>query len=74
MLKTILKCISKQKLIKYIMWFKSYEHFHQLNMTGQTGHRFAYQCLNNVKMNKYAKFDQNILAVQELVKIFTKRP
>ena len=37
-------------------------------------HRFAYQGLDNVKMYKYAKFDQNIPCGLTVMSIFTKRP
>ena len=53
-----------ESLIKHIMWLKSYEH---LTMTCQTYSRRSlvtvlhYQCLDIVKMYKYAKFDQNII-------------
>ena len=45
--------------------FKIYEHFHLLAKTV----RFAYQCFDNYKMYKYAKFDQNIPC-----SVITKRP
>ena len=32
---TMFKCISMQKFIKYIVQFKSYEHFHLNTSTGQ---------------------------------------
>ena len=37
-------------------------------------HRFVYQCLDNVKMYMYAKFDQNIPCNSRILNIFTKRP
>ena len=37
-------------------------------------HRFAYQCLHNVKMYKYAKFDKNIPCGSRVMSVFTNRP
>ena len=36
--------------------------------------RSAYQCLDNVKMYKHAKFDQNIQCGSRVMSIFTKIP
>ena len=56
-------------LSKYTMWFKSYEHFHQLTTTGSTHvylslvHQkgcYACQWLDIVNMHRYAKFEQNM--------------
>ena len=38
-----------------------------------TCHRFAYQFLENVKMYKYAKFDQNIWCNSRIMSIFIKK-
>ena len=34
---------------------------------------FAYQCLNNVQMYKYATFDQNLWCGSKVMSIFTKK-
>ena len=55
------------------MMFKSYEHFYQrprpadMMFRYDVRYHFAYQWLDNLKINKYAKFDPNKLCVvQEL--------
>ena len=40
-------------------------------MLGKPRHRFAYKWLDNIKINKYAKFDPNILYVSRVMRIFT---
>ena len=55
------KIISMQNLIKYTIGFKSYEYFRQAKRgTVKPCHLFAYQLLDNVKINKYAKIDPKI--------------
>ena len=59
-------------LSKYTMWFKSYQ---CLTMTCRTCHRLANKSLDNVKMCKYAIFDQNIwCSSRVMMSIFTKNP
>ena len=62
------------------MWFKSYEHFHQLTKTGSTNvyqrlvHQkgcYACQWLDIVNMYKYAKFEQNMQCGSNVMSIFT---
>ena len=61
-----LKCISMQYLIKIYravqeLWAFSLKDLDRLKWCSAKPHRrFAYQWLNNVKINKYAKFDPNI--------------
>ena len=43
-------------------------------LSQQLRHRFAYQWLDNVKINKYAKFDPNLSCRSRVMSTFTKWP
>ena len=70
----MLKCIGMQNLIKILMYqvvqeLSAVDHDMSDLSSSKPCHRFAYQCLDNVKM--YAKYDHNILCGSRVI-IFTK--
>ena len=70
--------ISKQNLIKMyhvvqeLCAFSLTDHDRPDYNSAKPRHRFEYQCLGNVKMYKYAKFDQNLPYSSRVISIFTK--
>ena len=68
---TMLKCLSKQNLIKIYHAVQDLEAFILTDHDLPTGLMLdkassTHRCLENVKMFKYAKYDQNIPCGQEL--------
>ena len=47
------------KIYQVINELRAFDHELMDQSSTNPCHRFAYQCLDNVKMHKYAKFDQN---------------
>ena len=76
----MLKCLSMQIWLKIYyavqeLWTFSLKYLNQLKCClAKPCHHFEYQWLDNVNINKYAKFDPNILCGSRVMSIFTNVP
>ena len=67
------KCIVKQNLIKIDHVVCAFSLTNHDRPRGEALSFFAYQCKDNVKLYKQAKFDENIPFGSRVMSLFTKR-